>query len=93
MKMQNPPHPGQIIKSAYLEELGLSYRDIAELLDVSASTVGRIVTEKSSVTPEMAVRLSKSLGRSPESWLKLQYQHDLWHVQQKDELFENVKQL
>ena len=93
MQMHNPPHPGQIIKSIYLDELGLSYRDIAALLDVSASTVGRIVTEQSSVTPEMAVRLSKSFGRSPESWLKLQYQYDLWHVQQNDELFENVRQL
>lgn len=91
MKMHNPPHPGQIIKSIYIDGLSLSYRDLAKLLDVSATTIGRVVTGKSNISPEMAVRLSRSFGKSAESWLRLQEQYDLWHIQQNDELFGNVQ--
>lgn len=91
MKMHNPPHPGQIIKSIYIDELGLSYRDLAKFLDVSATTIGRVVTGKSNISPEMAVRLSRSFGKSAESWLRLQEQYDLWHIQQNDTLFGNVQ--
>jgi len=91
MKMYNPPHPGQIIKSIYIDEFNLSYRDLAKLLDVSATTIGRVVTGKSNISAEMAVRLSRSLGKSAESWLRLQEQYDLWHIQQNDALFNNVQ--
>ncbi|CAM4065362.1 HigA family addiction module antitoxin [Xenorhabdus thuongxuanensis] len=76
MKMYNPPHPGEIIADA-LEELGLGIRDLARALDVAPSTVQRLVTCKASVTPEMAVKLSKVLGSSPRLWLKLQDSYSL----------------
>ncbi|WP_426575613.1 HigA family addiction module antitoxin (plasmid) [Xenorhabdus stockiae] len=76
MKMHNPPHPGEIIADA-LEELGLGIRDLARALDVAPSTVQRLVTCKASVTPEMAVKLSKVLGSSPRLWLKLQDSYSL----------------
>lgn len=82
MAMHNPPHPGEFITSVYLEPNGISGRELSTKLGVSASTLNRILTGKSGVTPEMALRLSKCLGRSPESWLALQHGHDLWNAKQ-----------
>ncbi|MBS0224917.1 MAG: HigA family addiction module antidote protein [Proteobacteria bacterium] len=78
MAMYNPPHPGEFISGIYLEPNGVSGRELAEKLDVSASTLSRVLNGTSRVTPEMALRLSKALGRSPESWLAMQDNHDLW---------------
>ena len=78
MAMYNPPHPGEFISGIYLEPNGISGRELAEKLDVSASTLSRVLNGTSRVTPEMALRLSKALGRSPESWLAMQDNHDLW---------------
>ena len=84
--MHNPPHPGEFITSVYLEPNGISGRELSAKLGVSASTLNRILTGKSGVTPEMALRLSKCLGRSPESWLALQYAHDLWNAKKSVDL-------
>jgi addiction module HigA family antidote len=78
MAMYKPPHPGEFISGIYLEPNGVSGRELAEKLDVSASTLSRVLNGTSRVTPEMALRLSKALGRSPESWLAMQGNHDLW---------------
>lgn len=80
--MINPPHPGEFIREVYLEPLELSHRTIAAKLKVSPSTFTRLVSEKSGVSPEMALRLSKTLGRTAESWLAMQSNYDLWHAQQ-----------
>ena len=58
-------------------------RKVAENLQVSASTLTRLLNGESNISPEMALRLSKSLGRSPESWLAMQDQYDLWHARKK----------
>ncbi|MDC9613019.1 HigA family addiction module antitoxin [Xenorhabdus khoisanae] len=76
MKMFNPPHPGEIIADS-LEELALGIRDLARALDVAPSTAQRLVTCKAAVTPEMAVKLSKVLGSTPQMWLRLQETYDL----------------
>ena len=78
MNMHNPPHPGEFITGVYLEPHGISGRELAEKLDVAPSTLSRILNGSSGVTPEMALRLSKAIGRSPESWLAMQDAHDLW---------------
>ena len=80
MAMHNPPHPGEFILATYLEPFGVSCRSLAEHLDVAASTINRILKQQSGVNPEMALRLSKVLGRSPESWLAMQDAYDLWVV-------------
>lgn len=80
MAMHNPPHPGEFIRSVYLQPFALSARALAEKLAVSPSTLNRIITGKSGVSPEMALRLSKSLGRTPESWLAMQDAYDLWQA-------------
>jgi len=84
--MHNPPHPGEFIVSAYLEPYGISGRELASKLDVSPSTLSRILTGRSSISPEMALRLSKCLGRSPESWLAMQHSHDLWQAEKSVDL-------
>lgn len=86
MAMHNPPHPGEFITNIYLEPNGISGRELANKLDVAASTLSRILKGTSRVTPEMALRLSKAIGRSPESWLAMQDAHDLWLVRQHVDL-------
>ena len=86
MAMYNPPHPGEFIAEVYLEPNGISGRELAEKLNVAASTLCRILKGASRVTPEMALRLSKAIGRSPESWLAMQDAHDLWVARQHVDL-------
>src|SRR5207248_5026099 len=86
MAMYNPPHPGEFITEVYLDPNNLSARELATKLDVAASTLHRVLTGASSISPEMALRLSKALGRSPESWLAMQYNHDLWQAKQHVDL-------
>ena len=86
MAMHNPPHPGEFIRETYIEPFDISIRSLAENLDVAASTLARIVSESSAVSPEMALRLSKALGRSPESWLAMQDNYDLWQARKSANL-------
>lgn len=86
MVMHNPPHPGEFIREIYLEPFELSVRSLAESLNVSPSTLNRVITGQSGVSPEMALRLSKAVGRSPESWLAMQHSYDLWHARRKADL-------
>ena len=92
MSMHNPPHPGEFIREVYLDELNVSSRTVAAKLKVSPSTFTRLLNGKSSVTPEMAMRLSKTLGRSPESWLAMQNNYDLWQLQNRRS-FDEVERL
>jgi antitoxin HigA-1 len=80
MQMHNPPHPGEFIQATYLDPYGLSGRQLAEKLDVAASTLNRVLKGQSGVSPEMALRLSKAVGRSAESWLAMQHAYDLWQA-------------
>ncbi len=92
MSMHNPPHPGEFIREVYLEPLGVSFRTVAASLNVSPSTFSRLINRQSSISPEMALRLSKTLGRSPESWLAMQNNYDLWQAKQNFN-FNGVKKL
>lgn len=86
MAMHNPPHPGDFITAVYLEPNDISGRELAAKLRVSPSTLNRILTGDSSVSPEMALRLSKCLGRSAESWLAMQHGYDLWQAKRHVDL-------
>ena len=86
MTMHNPPHPGEFIRETYIEPFDISIRWLAENLGVAASTLARVVSERSAVSPEMALRLSKALGRSPESWLAMQDNYDLWQARKSANL-------
>jgi len=86
MAMHNPPHPGEFITEVYLEPNNLSGRELAAKLDVAPSTLNRILKGRSGLSPEMALRLAKALGRSPESWLAMQYNYDLWQARKNVKL-------
>ena len=86
MAMYNPPHPGEFIREIYLTPYELSIRNLAESLGVSASTLTRVINGQSGVSPEMALRLAKAIGRSPESWLAMQHNYDLWRARKSLDL-------
>ena len=86
MQMHNPPHPGEIIRELCIDPLGLSVTKAAEGLGVSRKTLSAVLNGRSGVSPEMALRLSKSLGRSPESWLAMQDAYDLWQARKQVKL-------
>ena len=77
MKRQ-PTHPGKIIKEDYLMPLSITIKDMALNLGVSRKTLSKIVNEKGSVSPEMALRLSRAFDTTPDLWLNLQKKYDLW---------------
>ncbi len=89
--MHTPPHPGEFIQEMFLEPYNLSLRTVAAKLKVSTSTLSCLVNGQSNVTSEMALRLSKTLGRSPESWLIMQNNYDLWQVPKRVNLQEVEK--
>lgn len=80
--MHNPPHPGEFIKDTYIEPLDISLRKAALKLNVSASTFSRLIKGEADLSPEMALRLSKAFGRTPESWMQMQSNYDLWKARE-----------
>lgn len=77
MAMRNPPHPGRSIRSDCLEPLGLSVTAGASVLGVSRQALNNVVNGKASISPEMAIRLSKAFGSRPETWLRMQLACDI----------------
>jgi addiction module HigA family antidote len=83
MAMKNPPHPGLHVRYDCLEPLGLSVTAGAKALGVTRQTLNNLVNGKSSISAEMAVRLSKAFGGSAEVWLRMQLAYDLAQVQRR----------
>ncbi len=79
-QQHNPPHPGEFIRTVYLEPLKLSANAVSKKLGVHSSTFSRLISEKSDVSAEMAIKLEAVLGRSAESWLLMQDQYDLANI-------------
>ena len=77
MRMRNPPHPGRIVRQECIEPLGISVTQAARALRVTRQTLNNLVNGRSGVSPEMAIRLSKAFGSSPEVWLGMQMEYDL----------------
>lgn len=80
MPMADPPHPGEIVRYECLVPLGLTVTRAAEGLGVTRQTLSDLVNERSGISVEMAVRLSKAFGSTPETWLGLQMAYDLWQA-------------
>ena len=83
MQMHNPPHPGEVIRELCLEPLGLTVTKTARGLGVSRKALSELLNGHSGISPEMAIRLSKAFGGSPESWLTQQMQYDLWRASRR----------
>ncbi len=83
MAMQNPPHPGGIVRRQCLEPLGLSVTKAADGLGVTRQALSDLVNENAGVSVEMAIRLSKAFGSTPEIWLGMQMAYDLWQARDR----------
>ena len=82
MRMHKPPHPGEIIKELCVDPLNLTVTEAAKALGVARKTLSTLLNGRAGISPEMALRLSKVFGRTPEGWLQLQLQFDLWKAAQ-----------
>jgi antitoxin HigA-1 len=80
MRMKTPPHPGRIIRQECLEPLNLTVTAAAKHLRITRQALNNLLNERAGVSPEMAIRLSKAFGSTPEVWLGLQLDYDLAHA-------------
>ena len=78
----SPPHPGEILREDLLPRLGMSRTAFARHLGISAGRLGAVLSERSSVTLDLAVRLAAAFGHGSRYWLGLQAQHDIWRAEQ-----------
>jgi addiction module HigA family antidote len=78
-----PTHPGAILREDVIPALGLSVSEAARQLGVTRQTLHRIMAEKVSITPEMAVRLGRFCGNEPGLWLRMQQAYDLWRAERE----------
>lgn len=79
---RKPTHPGEMLREDFIPDYGLSVARLAELLGVSRQSVNELLRERRSVSPEMALRLGRLFGNSPEFWLNAQRAVDLWEAYQ-----------
>ena len=86
MKMHNPPHPGEILKEEYVIPLNLSIRETSAALKISRKGLSSIVNGHTGISPTMAIKLAKVLTTTPELWLNLQEQYDLWNARKTVDL-------
>lgn len=84
MTMKNPPHPGEHVLEDCIRPLSLSITKAADILGVTRLTLSNLVNGKNGISPEMAIRLSKAFGSSPEVWLGLQMDYDLAQAMKKE---------
>jgi len=90
---RKPTHPGNIIKEDYLKPLSLTITEMATTLGVSRKTLSKILNERGTITPDMALRLSRAFGTTPDLWLNLQKIYDLWQAEHSSKEWLRVKPL
>ena len=91
--MYKPVHPGRIIRDDYLEPLKLTTGALAEALGVTRQTMAAILNERAGVSPEMALRLAKAFDTTPDLWITLQRNYDLYRASQNFDVNKVVKQI
>lgn len=92
MKRQ-PTHPGVIIKEDYLNPLSITIKDMSEILGISRKTLSKIINERGAITPDMALRLSRAFDTTPDLWMNLQQNFDLWKAENSSDAWQSVKPL
>jgi addiction module HigA family antidote len=90
-RLRRPTHPGGILRRHYLEPLPMTVSELTVVLGVSRKTLSEIVNEHASITPDMALRLSKAFKTTPELWLNMQRNYDLWQASHKSDGWKQVK--
>ena len=84
---RKPSHPGALIRNVILPETGLSVSSLAERCGVARNTMSKIVNERGDVTGDIAIRLSRVLGSTPQFWMAMQIKLNLWLLEQKNGQF------
>ena len=92
-KKRQPTHPGKILKEDYLKPLSITIQDMASVLGVSRKTLSKIINGHGAVSPDMALRLSRAFETTPELWMNLQKNYDLWHAAHDSKEWKRVKPL
>ena len=90
---RRPTHPGKILKEDYLEPLGVTITELSKVLGTSRKTLSKIINERASVTPEMSLKLSRAFDTSPEFWINLQRNYDLWMAAHKSKEWKAINPL
>ena len=90
---RKPTHPGKIIKEDYLKPLSITIGGLAATIGISRKTLSKILNERGAVTPDMALRLSRAFETSPDLWLNLQKNYDLWQAEHASNDWQRVKPL
>ncbi len=85
MRMHNPPHPGEVLYELQMEPAGISIKMLAERIGVDRKTVSRFVNGHRPVSVDMALRLARAFDTTPDLWLGMQQEYDLWHAEQEEE--------
>jgi addiction module HigA family antidote len=86
MPMHDPEHPGTVLKTLYLDPLGLTVTEAAKGLCVTRQSLSNIINGHTAITPEMALRLEKAFGTSRQTCLTMQQRYDLWQAEQRTDL-------
>ena len=93
-RKRRPTHPGSILREDILPAAGITQTELAESLGTSRRTVNEIINERRPVTPDMAIRLGRVFGNSPEFWLNLQQAVDIWQTtEEKKKIYDHLKPL
>jgi len=92
MKRQ-PTHPGVIIREDYQKPLSLTITELASILGVSRKTVSKIINERGSISPDMALRLARAFDTTPDLWLNLQKNYELWQAEHESTAWKRVKRI
>ena len=88
---RKPTHPEKIILEDYLKPLSMTITDMAAILSVSRKTLSKIINEKASITPDMALRLARAFDTTPELWINLQMNYELWKAENISNEWKKVK--
>ena len=89
---RRPTHPGLNLKEDYLVPMNITITSLSSVLCVSRKTLSKIINKHASITPEMALRLSRAFDTSPNLWLNLQKNYDLWEAENNSDVWLSVKQ-
>jgi len=90
---REPTHPGKIIREDYLKPLAMTISELASVLGISRKTLSKILNGRGSITPDMALRLSRAFNTTADLWLNLQKNYDLWHAEHRSNDWQRVKPL
>jgi len=93
VRKRQPVHPGGILKRHYLEPLGLSISQVALALGISRQKLSSLINAKGSISPDMALRLSRAFDTSPELWMRLQENYNLWYARRHSSEWRRVQKI